>query len=246
MAKDKKNKDGGENDKNEKEFFFGPMVDIHVTGHNKISNIVYLANEHGFRGIVVDPNAVSNTSFCIRNQNLDSAPTELCIANMLSPEDSIDVKIYSMLAAKEKGANEIEMPLSNNIVDSGDMKNIEEEVAAISSKAQKIPIAVKYKLNYGKTTKTIAFTNKFAKILKENNCPFFSTYIPEKMEDEMSSVLLWIRDIKRNACCATKVHLESPTIELISMFKKAGVDIIGMDWKNSPFLCHGYENLVQK
>lgn len=222
----------------EEVYNYASSVDIHCIGSKyRLDNVVALAVEHGFRGIVTLPCFIEDLAKELKKQN--SAILPVCVLDYPYGVSTTDVRNYSIIAAKEKGAKEIEIVCPNHLV--GDFKQIENDVRALSLVASKSGLKLKYLVD----TSTLAEEGCLTRIgrICHNFGVGISVFNSKRIDH--SDNILKIRSIKNKTNIKTKVYLADPTIEIVTLYNKAGIDVLSFDAKNAASIVHEYEEQLK-
>lgn len=226
------------------DFGYCNKVDIHALSPNdKIEPIVAIAEEHGFRGIVVQSGQLEKLSKVISSKTLLS----ICAIDFPYGGSSIDIRTYSILAAKEKGANEIEIVAPYHLLNNMDFRHIHDDIHSVLNTAEKAKIGVKYVLDQSSMFLPDNVRTRMCRILSSVKIGMVSTSLGFFDQNiSHGDNILKMRNLKNKVGCQVKVYINTSDPATFALYPKAGADIVGTDWKNAPFIVHAYEDVVQR
>ncbi len=231
----------------EKYFDYCDKVDLHALGHNvNIQRVALIANEHGFRGVVVPLVQLDTLVKASKNLGYDDLLT-ICAIDYPFGSSSLDVRNYSIMAAKEKGAKEIEIVAPYHLIANKDFRRVYDDAQNVISTAKKANIGIKYVIDQNGPFFDDEVRSKLARLIDNTRLPTISTSLGffQNKSDHADNIIK-MRTLKSKAGCAIKVYIDSKDVEDIVSYVKAGCDIIGLPWDDAVRLIHDYENLVQK
>lgn len=237
------------NDESLGQFDFCDKVDLHaLDSSTPLENVVYVAAEHGFRGIVVTLCKIEELVKLINKPLIgDKKIIPICAIDYPYGNMSHDVRSYCMHAAKEKGAKEIEIVAPYHFIENKDFKNIFEDAKNIVNLAKKLDLKIKYVLDQNNPKLDDGVKTRIYRILSQCGIEIISTSLGffDKKDDHSNSILK-MRSIKSKINCKIKTFLSTDDAESFALYPKAGADIIGVYWKQAPQLIHAYEDIVEK
>lgn len=231
------------------QFEYCNKVDLHVTDiSTKLDNVVSVAAEHGFRGIVVTLGQITALVKEI-NKPLFGDKQILPIAVIDYPfgNSSIDVRAYSLASAKEKGAKEVEIVAPYPMIANHDFRGIYEDAQSLVAAAKKYDISIKYVLDQNSEFIEDSIRTKLCRIMSSTRVPFISTslgYFDEEIDH--SDNIVKMRALKNKIGCPIKAYVPTSDPNEFALYPKAGADILGLEWNVAPFLVHAYEDMVIK
>ena len=230
-----------------KKFDYCDKVDLHALDHNiQIEKVVVIASEHGFRGVVVPHIYLESLVKAIKsNGNQELLP--ICAVDYPFGSSSLDVRNYSIMSAKEKGAKEVEVVAPYHLIANNDFKHVYDDAQNIISTAKKANVGIKYVLDQNGPFIDDAVRSKLARLISSTRMPVVSTSLGyfESKVDHADSIIK-MRTMKSKSGASMKVYISSQNVEDIASYVKAGADIIGLPWNKAVYLIHEYEDLVQK
>lgn len=230
-----------------KQFDYCDKVDLHALDHfAQIDKIVVMASEHGFRGIIVPHIYIEALVKSIRiNGNNDLLP--ICAIDYPFGSSSLDVRNYSIMSAKEKGAKEVEVVAPYHLIAKNDFKHVYDDAQNILSTAKKASIGIKYVLDQNGPYMDDAVRSKLARLISSVRLPVVSSslgYFESKVDH--ADNIIKMRTMKSKSGAQMKVYISSQNVEDIASYVKAGADFVGLPWNRAISLIHEYENLIQK
>ncbi len=232
-----------------KTFDYCKKVDLHVLkGNPNIQSVVSIAGEHGFRGIVVTLARLDRLVDAINKPIYgckDLVP--ICAIDFPLGESSLDVRNYSIITAKEKGAKEVEVVAPYHLIAEKDFRKVYDDAQALMSQAEKCGISLKYVLDRDSNSIDDSVTARLCRIISSTKIKFVSTSLGffDKKIDHADNVIK-MRNVKSKSGCAIKVFVSSNDASEIASYVKAGADIVGLPWEKATRLVHAYEDLVDK
>jgi deoxyribose-phosphate aldolase len=232
-----------------KQFEYCDKVDLHALElSTPLDAVVSIAGEHGFRGIVVTPGKLASLVKEINKPNYGCQNIiPICAIDYPYGNSSIDVRTYSVTSAKENGAKEIEIVAPYHLIVEKDFRHVYEDIQSILTAAKKYEIAVKYVLDLNSPFIDDAIRTKLCRVMTSTRVPAISTSLGFYDENiDHGDNILKMRNIKNKVGCTIKTFVRTNDPNSFAMYPKAGVDIIGVDWKKGPFLAHAYEEMVLK
>lgn len=233
---------------NNEEFDFCNNVDLHILDiKTSLNSVVAVAGEHAFRGIVVPLGRLEQLVSCINKPLLGCKKIlPICMIDYPSGSSSLDVRNYMIMAAKEKGAKEVEIVAPYQLIVEKEFRKIHDDISGLNATAVKMGITLKYVLDQNNEILDDGVRTKICRILSSNKVPILSTslgYFDGKLDH--TDNILKMRGTKAKLSCKMKTYINNCSIDELSLYIKAGCDIIGLDWKNAPRLVHGYKALVK-
>jgi deoxyribose-phosphate aldolase len=234
--------DGGE----EERFEFASKVDLHsYSYYDNLVNIIAIASEHSFRGVAVTLDRIDELSKIIKNNGTEDL-IPIALVDFPMGSSPLDVRNYSIMAAREHGAREVEIVVPYQYVVENDSRKIAEDANNIVATAKKCNVALKYIFDPDFFQIDNSFITKLCRIIGAAIVPIISinSWGSDKT-GRLSDEILSMRNIKSKSGCQIKANLYNTTIEDITSYMKAGSDIIGLKWQDAPNLVHHYEDLVQ-
>jgi deoxyribose-phosphate aldolase len=228
-------------------FDYCNKVDLHALGPSiNLNNVVCLASEHGFRGVVVSLGRLENLIQAIKAcGNKEILP--ICTVDYPLGFSSLDVRNYSVMSAHEKGAREVEIVAPYHLIADEDFHRIYKDAQGIMNTANKTETNIKYVLDQNNSYMNDRIRSQLAKIVLSTKIPVVSTslgFFSEKVDH--ADEIIKMRNLKSKARCNVKVYLHTSEVDDIASYVKAGADIIGLPWDKAPYLVHAYEDMVEK
>lgn len=227
----------------EETFDYCSNVEIYAKNNCKISNLVAVASEHNFKGIVVDSNRISDLTKELKNINSDIIP--ICTIDSPDGNSSVDIRAYSIVSAKEKGAKEIEIYAPSYLIETRDFRKIYEDLQNCINISLKNDIPFKYIINDMYKTLPDDMKTKISRLFSTINLAYLG-FCFSKQDNTYSDNIIKMRFFKNKIASKIKTYLKDPSKEDFASFVKAGVDTIGLDWDIAPYLVHAYENMMIK
>lgn len=218
-------------------------VDVYVKNNCKLESVVAVASEHNFKSIVVDSNRLVELVKELKNINSNISP----IALIDGPEgnSSVDIRAYSIVSAKEKGAKEIEMYAPMHLIDTRNFRKIYEDLQNCMNISSKHEISFKYIINDMYKPLPDDIKTKLCRLFSTINLGYI-TFAFSKQQNNHSDNIIKMRFFKNKTESKIKTYIKDASKEDFAAFVKAGVDTIGLDWEIAPYLVHAYENMVIK
>jgi deoxyribose-phosphate aldolase len=241
-------KDGMEEFDDEVKYFdYCNRVDLHALDyHSNLNSVVSIASEHGFRGIVVTPTRLEQLITAIKNYG-EKSLVPICAIDFPLGCMSLDVRNYSIMSAKEKGAREVEIVAPYHLISQRDFKKTYQDAQNIVATTKKAGVSLKYVLDQNSPYIDDSIRTKLCRIIDTSKIPIVSTSLGffDKTIDHADHILK-MRGIKSKAGCDLKVFVRSDNPKDIASYVKAGADIVGLKWETAPYLVHAYEKMVQE
>lgn len=216
-------------------------IDLYVTkiGYN-LKNAIAIASEHNFRSIVVPFNRLEELKKLTKDTDL------LSIAAVDFPMGSspLDVRIYSVMSAKEHKCDEIEICLPYHSLDTKKNADISEDIKSNIDMSIKLKMPIRYMFN-----QIICLSPN----IKKKIIHYFGVHRDKDIKSHIgffnlnnndSDNIIEIRDYKQRISALSKVYLKNVDVSVLNLYIKSGVDIIGLDIENAVFLSHEYETLL--
>lgn len=232
-----------------KTFEYANKVDLHMLDvSTNVDHVVAIASEHGFRGIVVQLGKLEKLVAAINKPAFgDINLLPICIIDYPYGSSSTDVRTYSMLSAKEKGAKEVEIVAPYHLIVDRDFRSIFADLQNIMATAKKADIAIKYVIDQNSEYIDDAIRTKLCRLMASAKIPTVSTSLGffDNNIDHADSVIR-MRNIKNKVGCVVKVYTNTSDPNEFALYPKAGADIIGVEWNKAPYLVHAYEAIVDK
>jgi deoxyribose-phosphate aldolase len=231
---------------NEEDFNYCKFIDVHIFNSNvSMKHAAMISVEHGFRGIVTNLVNIDHLSKEINNIS-DSDILPICIIDYPFGSSSLDVRNYSILSAKEKGAKEVEIVAPYDLILDQDFHAVSNDLKSLLNAANKANIGIKYVIDYSNKLIDDNTRLRMSRILSSIKTPLVSTSLGfyDKIINHSDNIIK-IRDLKSRGRCKTKIYIPGEiTPENIATYAKAGTDIIGLDIEVAPNLVHAYQNSV--
>ncbi len=236
-------------EENNKKFNYCGKVDLHALDDSiPLDMAVAIAAEHGFRGIVVGLNKIEELVKLINNPTFgDKSIKPICAIDYPFGSASMDVRIYSIHSAKEKGAKEIEIVAPYSLIYDELFRKVFEDAESIMKAANKLGITVKYVVDRGNPAINDAVQTKLLRMISATKIPVISTSLGyyDKSEGH-SDEIIRMRAVKNKTSCQIKVYIPNCGVDDLASYAKAGTDIIGLDWNQAACIVHAYEDMVEK
>lgn len=235
------------NDTEIKDFDYCDKVDLHALDQKvNFDRLALIANEHGFRGIVVPQINLDNLvkTFKIFEYK-DILP--ICAIDYPFGSSSLDVRNYAIMSAKEKGAQEVEIVAPYHLIVSQDFRKLYDDAQGIANTCKKQGLKLKYVIDQNGPYLDDTVRSNLARMISKVRIPSVSTslgFFDNKVDH--SDNVIKMRTMKSKAGCSMKVYIGSQNVEDIASYIKAGADIIGLPWQKAVYLMHAYQDLVQK
>lgn len=234
-----------------KSFHYCNKVDLHALDYFcLLETVVSVAAEHGFRGIVVTLGRLDELVKEIHRPSYgDSSLLPICAIDYPLGCSSTDVRVYSMISAKERGAKEVEIVAPYHHLVDKNFRKINEDLQAVMKAADKHDIKVKYVVDINSLFMDDSIKSKLCRIIAANKVPCVSTslgFFDEYDNPNHNDIVLNMRSMKAKTGARFKSFVSAKTPEELSMYPKAGADIVGMSWNKAPFLTHAYEEMVDE
>lgn len=228
----------------EETFNFCNNVEVHVKPTDKLDNVVAVASEHNFRGIVVDSCKLLELIKSIKKNGSDIMP--ICQIDGPEGNSSTDIRAYSILSAKEKGAKEIEIFAPLNFIQNKDFRKIYEDLQNLINVSQKNNIVLKYCLNDMYKSIPDDTKTKLCRSLSAVQVGNLSFNFAKIVDSNHSDNIIKMRFFKNKISSKIKTFIKDASKEDFASYVKAGVDTIGLDWEIAPYLVHAYESMFIK
>lgn len=224
-------------------------VDLHALDLQvDLNKVVAIAAEHGFRGIVVTLGRIDELVKAIQKPVFgDERLIPICAIDYPYGSSSTDVRTYSVMSAKEKGAREVEIVIPYHLVVAKDLRAIFNDVQSVMNAAKKSDISVKYVIDQNSHYLDDGARTTLCRVMARAKVPIISTslgFFDEKINH--SDAVIRMRNLKNKVGCGIKVYVGTNDPNELALYPKAGADVIGVNWINGPFLVHAYEDIVQK
>lgn len=230
-----------------KQFDYCDKVDLHALEPKvNLASVVSIASEHGFRGIVVPLTKLEQLIKAIKDYGTKEM-VPVCTVDYPFGSSSLDVRNYSILAAKEKGAKEVEVVAPYYLIADADFRRVYDDAHNLMSTANKQGISLKYVLDQSSPYVDDTVRTKLSRVISSSRIPIVSTSLGffDNKVDHADNIIK-MRTMKSKAGCQMKVYVSSQDVNDIASYVKAGADYIGLHWKKAPYLVHAYEDMVQK
>lgn len=196
----------------------------------------------GFKSIVVDQIKLDEVSKEIKKSHIEDLSV-ICKIDYPEGASSVDVRGYSVLSAKEKGASIVEVFAPKYLYKAKDFKRIHEDLVSLINLCKKNHIEFRYCISSSKNEYlSDDIKTKIARIFSAVDLGMLSINVDQK--SEISDEIIKLRFFKSKIQSKIKTILKEPTKEDLSSFVKAGVDVLGLDLWKAPFLIHAYEGMI--
>lgn len=212
------------------EFF--KQIDIHaLSSVESIQKASAITVEHGFRGLVVNEFSLKSARAFHKKSKEDY---KLIVAlDYNSGEMSTGARCNMIDDVIRNGANEIEISIQSKSFIDMDFKIIEEDVSKIGKISRDTNIDIKYKIDPSLPNTTPQNIANVCRILHKSGIKYVTNNIASCDKIDHSETAIFLRDVCKGSACHTKAYIQSPAIDVFLMFKKAGINIIGLDLKNA-------------
>lgn len=227
----------------EETFDYCNNVEIYVKNNCKLQNVVAVASEHSFKGIVVDSNRIVELVKELKNVNSDILP--VCSIDAPEGNSSIDIRAYSIVSAKEKGAKEVEIYAPSFLIETRDFRKIYEDLQNCINISSKNNIPFKYIINDMYKTLPDDIKTKICRLFSTINLEYLG-FCFSKQNNNHSDNIIKMRFFKNKVSSKIKTYIKDVSKEDFAAFVKAGVDTIGLDWEIASYLVHAYESMMIK
>lgn len=222
---------------NQDVFSFCGKIDLYCLNGLKLDMSVAVAEEHAFRSVVVTQDCLDE--LVSLTDGTDISP--IVLADYPNGNSSLDIRNYSIISAKEKGAKEIEITVPYKRL--RDNKAFDDCKALVAT-ADKHNIEVRYCLDVNRLQLTEQVLKGLEKVLSMNKMSSLSLEI--KNDINHSENILNMRRIINKTKCKVKVYLDDSTAENVSDFVKAGAEWIGLGWSKAGNIAATYNDLVRR
>lgn len=234
-------------------FRFANKVDIHAMQINiDAIGLVALAYEHEFRGVVVDITNAEYLCKAIKNSNKDEnyTPISICAINYPFGNLTTDIRCYSIMSAKEKGIDEIEIVLPYHLIINKEFNKFDKDIQSVIETCNRADLKFKYVidpnvefLDDGSRTRIYKILSSYKLDILSNSLGFFDGAYPI----DHSNNILGMRYMKNKVGSKIKCFIGNKiSISTLSLYIKAGADMFGIEWQHSPNIVHEYEYLVNQ
>jgi deoxyribose-phosphate aldolase len=232
-----------------KQFDFCNKVDLHALDFTApLQNVVAIAGEHSFRGIVVTMSALEDLLKEIHRPTFgDKRIIPIAAIDYPFGSSSLDVRAYAVHSAHEKGAREIEIVAPYKLIAERNFRRLYDDAQTIMNAAHKIGIAVKYVVDQNSPYIDDGVRTKLCRIITSVRAPIISTSLGffDREIDHSDSVLK-MRNIKNKTGCDIKAFINPEDVNEFAMYVKAGADIIGLPWKKAVETVCNYQDIMEK
>jgi deoxyribose-phosphate aldolase len=231
------------------QFNYCDKVDLHALDLAiQLKSVVAVAAEHGFRGIVVPLGRLESLVKEINRPNFgDKNIMPICAIDYPFGDSSIDVRTYSVASAKEKGAKEVEIVAPYNLLLEKDFRRIYEDVQSLVTASKKYDIGFRYVIDQNSPYIDDAIRTKLCRVISSTHVPAVSVSLGYfDTEISHSDNIVKMRAMKNKVGCQMKAFINPVDSNEFALYPKAGIDIVGLDWKKAANIVHGYEDMVQK
>lgn len=232
-----------------RQFEYCDKVDIHAIDlDSPLDLVTAIATEHGFRGVVVTLNRIEELVKNISKDTLaDKKIVPIAVIDYPYGSLSTDVRRYSILSAKEKGAKEVEVVAPYSLFISRKFKEIGDDIQNLASAAKESNIKLRYVIDINSAFIDESVRTKIMRIVSNNQIEDVSTSLGfyDKKVDHSDSVLK-MRNMKSKTGSQTKSFISDASVADLTLYAKAGVDTVGLDWKLAANVVHSYEDIINK
>lgn len=224
-------------------------IEVHALDYgSNFSQVVPIALEHGFSGIVTMQGRVSSLNKIVLDMCQDKQSMPKIIAAVDHPfgSESIDARAYQIHSSKEQGASVVEMVSLYRALADGDVKEAIKDLDSICTVASRCGIELRYVMDVGCPFISHKIRDIMSKELSIREIGTISTslgFYDRKISD--SDHVLWLRDIKKISGCKMKAYVDSGDTDSISTIVKSGAEIIGLDWQDAAWASYEYEALIK-
>lgn len=234
-------------DDKENRFDYCTNVDLHILdAPNSIETAVAIAAEHGFRGIVVPISQLEYLVKLLKKTSDDCKILPICILDYPYGSSSQDIRTYSILSAKEKGAKEIEIVAPYHLYQKKDFENILADMKSLVLTANRAGISIKYIIDQNSGFVEDSMKTKLCRMISSSKMPIVSSSSGFFDKDiNHPDNILKMRALKSKTNAIVKVFINTINPTEFAMYPKAGADIIGLQWNKAPHVVHAYEDLIE-
>jgi deoxyribose-phosphate aldolase len=226
------------------EFNFGQRCDlISIDPSDPIDYVGATAIEHGFRGVATHISNIKRLSETLG----DSEVVKIGIIDYPFGGSCQAARAYAIHTAKENGCDEVEIVAPYMQIAYGFLKEIDSDLDIITTTGQKLGVKVTYVIDQN--------SEYLDKGIFTRVCRTISKYKPDKIclslgffdkGIDHSDNIVKARSIKSKVGINTKICINSIDAGTLSLYPKAGLDILGLDWKAAPNLVHAYNAMLTK
>ncbi len=230
-------------------FDYCKQVDLHALDFNvPIENIVSIAGEHGFRGIVVSQSNLKSLVKALKEPLFGNERTiPICVIDYPFGNSGKDVRAYSLQSAKENGAKEVEVIAPYDLIAQKDFKSVYNDIFNLLKLSKTVDIDVKYVFDKQSMPMDDDLIKKVYRVISAAKIPILSTSVGYfENKDNHADNVLQMRNFKMKTGVSIKAYLKNCKPEDVASYVKAGVDIMGIEWKNAPYVVHAYEYMIEK
>lgn len=226
------------------EFNFSQRCDlISIDPIDPIDYVAATAIEHGFRGISTHICNIPRLSEILK----DSDVVKIGIIDYPFGGSSQAARSYAIHTAKENGCDEVEIVAPYAQIAYGYLKEIDSDLDTITTTSQKLGIKITYVIDHNSEYLDKGIFTRVCRVIAkykpDNIClslGFFDNDISH------SDNIVKARSIKSKIGINTKICIDNVDAGTMSMYPKAGIDILGLDWKTAPNLVHAYNAMLTK
>jgi deoxyribose-phosphate aldolase len=232
-------------------FTLCPYVDLHVDDFAvDLKSVVAYSLEHGFRGILVPQIMLEECASAAKQVQPQAKlqPKIICSSDIHAMEP-LEVRVCSIIVAKNAGASEIEIPLCFYHLLDQNMAALELDLQKIAEASRKYEIGLK--LTFDNTNIEIPPKARkyIASLIVKNEikCVSNRSGFEANHQNDDADTIIWLRDIKKDCRnrLMTKAYFETEDISTLSVYTKAGIENFGMPWTIAANLVHGYEEFIE-
>lgn len=233
----------------ESSFNYCDKIELHALDlFAPLSSVVAVCGEHGFRGILVPLGRIEELVKCINRPDIGSkAIIPIAVLDYPFGLSTQDVRSYSIISAKEKGAKEVEIVAPYHHIVNQDSVKLIDDVKSLVSTAKKVDIGLRYVIDQNCEFLDDSFKTKMCRILaqaKINKISVSMGFFDYKVDH--GDNIIKMRNLKSKTNSQVKIYLDTDDPSEMALYPRAGADIIGLDWDMAAFLTHGYESIISK
>lgn len=222
-------------------------IDLHALDYYaNPKDVVSIAAEHGFRGIVTTQGMIDKYSKLINRSGVgDKNIIPICAIDFPFGSLSTDVRTYSILAAKEKGAKEVEIVAPYHLFCRQYLPDIKKDLDNLVYMAKKVEITLKYVIDGNSMfmsdyvqKRVIDMLTKVTPDYVSTSLGFYDDFEGYSHEDS----ILFSRTLHKKYKLNVKMYGRNVNSEYLNLYKKAGVSIIGLDWNKAVYAAYDYNH----
>lgn len=227
-------------------FNYCHRVDLHASQMSNLRDVVAVANEHAFRGVVVPHNQIESLT---KEIQFHENSTVLPIATIDYPFGSLssDVRTYAIISAANKGAKEVEIVAPTSLILNKELKKLDKDLENIILTCAKVKVGFKYIVDYRQFKAfSASIQSRILRMISTNEVPIVSTSLGiwDLSDDVIIDEVMWVKDVKKKTSAKIKTHVQTSDVNKLAQFPKVGSEILGVHWQDAPNIVHRYEEII--